>query len=243
MLVGLERGHQPRRGGVHERAHALPMPVERGAEAADIVAQPARASLSRTGPIAGGADELLAAHDRGELLRQRRMRREIERGLALDMPAEAREPLGDVGRITDLAELAVADDRDAGRDLFLHGFVDGALDDPVELGRVVRLAMSLREQERDEFVAARQAPDMGDFDPSSRHLEQAPLPFAAAVFARARPDRPARRNAVRGGRDRGSAAVAELDVERLAGDDRRGAADRRAAGSRTSAKPRASTPW
>ena len=163
VLVGLERGHQPRRGCIHERPHAISMPVERRAEAANIVAgrlkrpQPHRADT-------GGTDEFLAAHNRGELLGERRVRRQIERRLAIDMPAEPGEPLGDVGRVADLPKLAVADDRDAGRDLFLHGVVDGALDDLIELSRVVRLAVILREEERGEFVAARQAPDMRDID-------------------------------------------------------------------------------
>jgi hypothetical protein len=44
--------------------------------------------------------------DRGEVLRR----------LARGVPAEAAQALDDVGRVPDLAELAVADDRDAGLD-------------------------------------------------------------------------------------------------------------------------------
>src|SRR5689334_17956446 len=120
MLVRLERGDQPRRGRIHESTYAVSMPVERGAKTADIGA------CGLEGPQlhradTGGANKLLFAHDGGELPGERRMRCEIERGLALDMAAEAGKPLGDVGRVADLAELAIADDGDTRRDLLLHG--------------------------------------------------------------------------------------------------------------------------
>ena len=46
-------------------------------------------------------------------------------GLARRVAAEAREAVGDVGRVADLAGLAVADDVDAGLDLAADDVGDG----------------------------------------------------------------------------------------------------------------------
>ena len=74
--------------------------------------------------------------------------------------AEARQPLGDVGRIADLAELAVAHDRYSGRLLLGHRILDGRLYEPLESGRIVGLAVVAGEQQRDELAGAREAPDV-----------------------------------------------------------------------------------
>src|SRR5688572_32253388 len=55
--------------------------------------------------------------------------------------------LDDVGRVADLAELAVADHADAARDLQPHRLVDRGLDHAVELGRIVGLTLVAREQQ------------------------------------------------------------------------------------------------
>ena len=91
-------------------------------------------------------------------------KREVLGRLARRMAAEAREALYDVGRIADLAHLAVADDRDPGLDLPLHRLVDSLLHHAVELGLVICLALVAGEQQRNEFGAARQAADMRGLD-------------------------------------------------------------------------------
>ena len=93
-----------------------------------------------------------------------RKRGEIEmrpRGLGRALGREAGQPVGDIGRIADLAGLAVADDVDAAIDLPLDRVGDGAAHDPIELGRIDRGALLAPLQQRDHRVAARQAAHMG----------------------------------------------------------------------------------
>jgi hypothetical protein len=162
-LVRLERGDQPRAGRVHERRGPVAAPVERGSEAADVVVQRLEVDQLDLGDRAR-AREFLAAHDVAELLRELRHRGEVERRLARAVAAEAAEPLDHIGRVADLAEFAVADDADPGLDLPAHCLVDRGLDQAIELGGVVSLALVAREQQRDQLGAARQAADMGGGD-------------------------------------------------------------------------------
>ena len=103
---------------------------------------------------------LLLAHDERELPAQLGELRQGERGLAGDMAAESRQPLLDVGRVSDLAELAIAHDRDPGGFLLRHRILDGGLHQPLEGHRVMRLAVIPGEQQRYQLLAARQAADV-----------------------------------------------------------------------------------
>ncbi len=145
------------RGGIEEPADTAAL--EGAGEAADVLA--AGTGIDEPhGPHAARAHELLLAHDGGDLAAQLGERREIERGLALDVPAEARQPLGDVGRVADLAELAAAHDRYPGRLLLRHGLRDRRLYRPLEGLRVVGLAMVAGEEQRPELAAPGQAADV-----------------------------------------------------------------------------------
>jgi hypothetical protein len=174
-LVRLERGDQPRAGRVHERGDAVAVLVERRAEAADVVVQRLEVDQLDLGDRRG-AGELLAAHDVRQLLRQLGHRREIERGLARAVAAEAAQALDHVRRVADLAELAVADHTDAVRDLQPHRLVDRGLDHPIELRGVICFALVAREQQRYQLGAARQAADMGGRDHAVRYFIYAKLP-------------------------------------------------------------------
>ncbi len=60
----------------------------------------------------------------GELLEQPRKLDQVLAGLARRIAGEAGEAIRDVGRVADLAHLAVADDVDAGLDLAAHDVRD-----------------------------------------------------------------------------------------------------------------------
>ena len=77
----------------------------------------------------------------------------------------------DVGGVADLARLAVADDVDASVDLPLHGVVHAALYSFVERGRIDHFIAILREQQVEDLVRSRQAPDVRGEDPvEARHV-------------------------------------------------------------------------
>jgi hypothetical protein len=156
---------------------------ERAGETADVVVQRLQGDQLDLADGAG-AGEFLRAHDVAELLRQLGHRGEVLRRLARGVAAEPRQPLDHIGRIADLAELAVADDGDSRLDLARHRIVDRGLHHAVELGRVVGLApfgfaqdmLVAREQQRHELRAARQAPDMSGLDHAGRYFRYAKLP-------------------------------------------------------------------
>src|SRR5688572_10584889 len=65
-----------------------------------------------------------------ELLEQSREIEQILTGLAWRIAVEAAQAFGDVGRVTDLAHLAIADYVDADVDLAPHDVADGSRDRP-----------------------------------------------------------------------------------------------------------------
>ena len=80
-------------------------------------------------------------------------------GLAIDMAAKALQPLDHVGRIADLAELAVADDGHAGGDLSCHGLdvarrrvVGRIVETPQALRCVLAQGRVGREERLDQFL-------------------------------------------------------------------------------------------
>jgi len=68
--------------------------------------------------------------------------------------------MADVGGVTDLAHLAVADQVDSGVDLVLHAITNRLADHPVVLLPVDRLAPVLGEDKIDGRPRARQAADV-----------------------------------------------------------------------------------
>ena len=142
---------------------ALPVPFERGVEAANVIVQRLQVDQLDFADRAR-AGEFLAAHDVGELLGQLGHGGEVLRRLPRGVSAEAGQTLDNICRIADLAELAVADHRDPGLDLMPYSFVDRRLHHAVEFIRIVRLALVAREQQRHELGPAREAADMGGAD-------------------------------------------------------------------------------
>ena len=124
VTVDLKGGDEARRSGVHEgfgfRCGVL---FESGAEASDIVVQRLERDKADIAD-ARCADEFLAAHDRGKLLRKLGHFGKIRCRLAVDMATEAREALDHVGRVADFAEFAVRNDGNARIDLLRHGRID-----------------------------------------------------------------------------------------------------------------------
>ena len=80
--------------------------------------------------------------------------------------AEAGQALGDIGRVADLAELAIADDADAGLDLGAHGILDLRLHECVERRLGDLDAVVALQQHGCEFCRPGQAADMGRVDES-----------------------------------------------------------------------------
>src|SRR5690606_21373304 len=132
-LVRLESRDETRRSGVQETLDPLSMPVECGAKTAHVVLQWLQIDQFDLCDRAG-AGKLLTSHDGRKLFRQVVHFGEIESGLSGAMPTEAGEALDNVGRIADLAHLAVADICDTGLHLARHDIVHGCLHDTVEFG-------------------------------------------------------------------------------------------------------------
>ncbi len=158
IRIRLKRRDETRRGRIHEALHAAA--PHRLLEPANVVAAGIEVNeLHR--PHAARAHELLIAHDRGELLSQLRQRRKIKRGLARDVAAKAGQALLDIGRVSDLAELAVADHRYARLDLSGHGILHRRLNLLIEFGHVIRLAVISRKEQRNQLIAPGQTADVG----------------------------------------------------------------------------------
>ena len=77
---------------------------------------------------------------------------------------EAGEAVAHVGRVADLAHLAIADDIHAGVHLAEGHFADGAGHHGVEFGLVVILPAVLGEELVDDVLGARHAADVGGED-------------------------------------------------------------------------------
>ena len=109
------------------------------------------------------------------------------------LAAEAGEAILDVGRVADLAGLAVADDIDADGNLMRDDVGDRLVDLAVEFGMVVRLVLVLLHQQIDQRLRPRQAADMGRQD-AVRAEFHGFLPCLlsrwSAVTSRASPARP-----------------------------------------------------
>ena len=107
-----------------------------------------RSSFSGSGVLqADFADAARATVLRGraagrELRHESRKLDEVLARLARRVAAEAREAVGDVGRVADLVRFAVADDVDAGRDLPPHDVGDGVGNDRSRRALVLDLASS-----------------------------------------------------------------------------------------------------
>ena len=138
ILVGLEGGDEAGGGRVHEAGHGL---ARHGfLEAADILMAGLKIDELYFAN-AGRADKFLIAHDGGQLFAKLGQGREVERGFARHVATKARQPFGDVGRITDLAEFAIAGDGDAGVHLLDDSVIHGALNDSIKLSHVISFAM------------------------------------------------------------------------------------------------------
>jgi hypothetical protein len=122
-----------------------------------------------------------------------------ERGLAADVAAKAGEPLLDVGGISDLAELAIAHDRDSRRFLLRDRILDGRLDEPLERRCIVGLALIAGEQQRRQLSPPRQAADVCCQD--IRH--ERPVAFCRQYIQICR-KRARARNRSASGRERGN---------------------------------------
>ena len=121
------------------------------------------------------------------------------------LAAEPGQPLVHIGRIADLARLAVADDIDADRHLARHDVGDRLAHLRGELGSVVRLVAILLDQQLHQRLRPRQAADMRRQDAVCAELHGAllsatasPMPAwrlrpARRACGRRSPDRPGRR--------------------------------------------------
>ena len=105
--------------------------------------------------------ERLRAEERRHALAKFRMVRKVEMRLGGELAAEAVEPILDVGRVADLAGLAVADDVEPDIGLALDNIRNRAPHHAIELGLVIGFAAVLAEQQRDRVVRPRQAADVG----------------------------------------------------------------------------------
>src|SRR5690606_42016518 len=115
--------------------------------------------------------------------------REVECGLARGVAAEPGRTLDDVSRVTDFAEFAVADTRDAGLDLLAHAFVHRGLHDPVELRVGVSFALVAGQQQRDKLGTAGETSDMSGVDHKMRRAFDGEIePFIYASSPQARSD-------------------------------------------------------
>jgi len=101
---------------------------------------------------------------RRELRHEAREFHQVLARVARRIAAEARKAVGNVGRVADLAGLAVADDVDAGLDLAADDVGDGAGDHRRRRARVADLAPLAPEQHVGHRLGARQAADVGRED-------------------------------------------------------------------------------
>ena len=161
ILIGQKARDHAGRGGIEKRIgrtggrlrplHVRQIAFERGA-----IAHGDR-------PDAGHPFETPLAVQHGHLGAQVRERLQIEMRLGqLGGPllGKAAEPVLHVGRIADLAGLAVADRVDADIDLPLHDIGDRLLHGAIEHGRVEGHAVFALLQKRNDRVAARQTADV-----------------------------------------------------------------------------------
>ena len=115
----------------------------------------------------------------GEAVTEARIRVQIgRRGARNVADLEAAEAVADIGRVADLAHLAVADEVDPGLHLAPDAIAHRLADHAVVSCPVDRLAAVLGEHELDDLLGPRQASDMGGCDPVYLpHLSHPTLPF------------------------------------------------------------------
>lgn len=104
--------------------------------------------------------EGLLPREHGHARAEVRMILQIERHLARVIAIETGETILDVGGVTDLRGLSVADDVDADLALFPDDLVDRIVHDALELGAGVPLAVFALEEHVNDRLAAGQAPHM-----------------------------------------------------------------------------------
>ncbi len=111
----------------------------------------------------------------GELPEQPGEFDQVLAGLARGVAIEAGDAVLDVGRVADLAHLAVADDVDADLDLAAHDVGDRVADRARAAGAVMRRSLVTREQDVRDRLRARQAADVRRQDPVGARAHGAPI--------------------------------------------------------------------
>ena len=196
IVVRLKECDHTGRGRVHEGAGWARSPG-RGVEVADVRLQrfpilDGHCRDAAGSPVLGGRTPF------GELAQQARELDQVLARLARGVAGESRQAARDVGRIADLAHLAIADDIDADLDLPAHDLRYRFRDDCVVPRDLTRLLALAREEHVRHRLAAWQAADVGGedaagacaHDSSPCSLRSCPTPRRrAAGGSRSRPCR------------------------------------------------------
>ena len=163
VAIGLERGDHARGGRRHERIGRLRRRDRRLEVGNVLLHRVVVADLDVTDAAQPAehhrADELHHALAEIGIIRHVAIRFRRER-----LAAETGEALLDVGRVADLAGLAVTDDIDADRHLVRDDLAHRLRDLAIEIGMIVGLVLILLHQQIDQRLRPRQAADMGRQD-------------------------------------------------------------------------------
>ncbi len=167
VLVRLEEGDDPRRRRVHETAGDV--------GALECVREDGEVAPERLGMLVGdraaadGAEVLGRRARLGEPVAEPGIGVEVGGGRARDVAdLEAAEPVTDVGRVADLAHLAVTHEVDACVDLVAHALLDRFPDGALVGLTVDGLALVLGEDLVDDRLRSRQAADVRRQDAAVR---------------------------------------------------------------------------